>query len=103
MTFLGSSGIHVLLDSHHEAAKCGSRIAVVADQNVVLRSLGITAVDRVCGLNPNLSAALNAGVRLRACGPGRSGTARDRNSATGNASRRSGRWFRWRRRWSPST
>ncbi|PWK82152.1 anti-anti-sigma factor [Lentzea atacamensis] len=58
VTFLGSSGIHVLLAGHTDAQLIGTRFAVVANQRAVLMPLSVTGLDLVFDLHHDLHEAL---------------------------------------------
>ncbi|RAS64755.1 anti-anti-sigma factor [Lentzea atacamensis] len=58
VTFLGSSGINVLLTGHADAKLIGTRLAVVANQRAVLMPLSVTGIDLVFDLHHDLHEAL---------------------------------------------
>ncbi|ANZ39844.1 hypothetical protein BBK82_31155 [Lentzea guizhouensis] len=60
ITFMGSSGIRLLLDAHSSTCSAGTRMVVVADHQPVLRPLAIAQVDRVLHLRADVTAALAA-------------------------------------------
>ncbi|MET8763331.1 STAS domain-containing protein [Lentzea sp. NPDC004782] len=60
VTFFGSSGLNLLIHAHQQAACRGGAIALVATHRAVLRSLGVTGVDRVIGCYSSLSDAVAA-------------------------------------------
>ncbi|XVS62203.1 STAS domain-containing protein [Actinosynnema sp. CA-299493] len=61
--FLGSSGIALLINARHRAARLGIPFAVVADNQRVLRPLRMSQVDTALPLHPTVRAAVVA-VRL---------------------------------------
>ncbi|KOV84563.1 hypothetical protein ADL03_16735 [Nocardia sp. NRRL S-836] len=60
VTFLGSSGLSALVDSHRQAVAAGTKLLLVADQRTVLRALAVTDLDQVFELHPDLDSALAA-------------------------------------------
>jgi anti-anti-sigma factor len=58
--FLSSAGLSILVDHHGRCGANGVRLSVVAKQHAVLRSIQITALDRIIPLHPTVSDALTA-------------------------------------------
>jgi anti-anti-sigma factor len=58
--FLSSAGLSILVDHHGRCAVNGVGLSVVARQHAVLRSIQITALDRIIPLHPTVSDALTA-------------------------------------------
>jgi anti-anti-sigma factor len=58
--FLSSAGLSILVDHHGRCAANGVGLSVVAKQHAVLRSIQITALDRIIPLHPTVSDALTA-------------------------------------------
>jgi anti-anti-sigma factor len=61
--FLSSAGLSILVDHHGRCAANGVGLSVVAKQRAVLRSIQITALDRIIPLYPTVSDALTAAGR----------------------------------------
>jgi anti-anti-sigma factor len=57
VTFLGSSGLAVLVAAHDH-----TEVRVVATSQATLRPLGITALDRVLGVYPTVSSAVEGAL-----------------------------------------
>ncbi|WP_285749052.1 STAS domain-containing protein [Lentzea sp. NBRC 105346] len=58
ITFFGSAGIRVLGQAHADAQREGTRLAIVANQRLLLRTLAITQVDKVLDVYRNAFEAL---------------------------------------------
>jgi anti-sigma B factor antagonist len=57
-TFLGCSGVSVLVEAHQRAAAAGARMRLVATATVVMRVLKLTGADRVLDIYPSVTSAL---------------------------------------------
>ncbi|SDP31817.1 STAS domain-containing protein [Lentzea jiangxiensis] len=58
--FFGSAGLNALLELRRETVAKGVQLRVAAAHKIVLRPLGMTGVDRVLGLYPDVEQALAA-------------------------------------------
>jgi anti-sigma B factor antagonist len=57
-TFLGCSGVRVLVEAHRRAAAAGARMRLVAPTTEVMRILTLTGADRVLDVYPSVTSAL---------------------------------------------
>ncbi len=62
--FLSSAGLSILVDHHGRCVADGVTLSVVATRRAVLRSIQITALDRMIPLHPTVSDALTAAGQL---------------------------------------
>ncbi|MBB5082265.1 STAS domain-containing protein [Nonomuraea endophytica] len=60
VTFMDSSGLHLLIDLHHRQDTHGGRLYLAAPHERVLRVLEITGTDRLLLIHPSLRTALTA-------------------------------------------
>ncbi|UJW28625.1 STAS domain-containing protein [Saccharothrix sp. AJ9571] len=56
--FLGSSGLSLLVDAHHQAQSNNARLAICAPSRPVQRAIEVTALDRILAIHPSTTAAL---------------------------------------------
>lgn len=63
VTFLGSNGLQILLDTHDDAERRKVRWALVGSHRVVLRPLEVTGLATQLPLQPNVAAAVDALTR----------------------------------------
>jgi anti-sigma B factor antagonist len=57
-TFLGCSGVNVLVEAHQRAAAAGARLRLVATTAAVMRALKLTGADRVLDVYSSVTSAL---------------------------------------------
>jgi anti-sigma B factor antagonist len=60
LTFMGSSGLAVLVEAHELAKASGTTLRVVASSAAVCRPMSATALDRIIAVFATLSEALEA-------------------------------------------
>jgi anti-sigma B factor antagonist len=58
LTFMGSSGLAVLVEAHEWAKSSGITLRVVASTPAVRRPLSVTALDRIIPVFPSLAEAM---------------------------------------------
>ena len=66
VTFMGSLGFSVLVETHHETERRNIRWAIVAGQSPISRPLRITGLEQVLPIYPSVSDAVAA---VRTVGP----------------------------------
>lgn len=58
LTYFGSAGLNAVLDCHRQGVDAGTSVRLVADNDLVVRPIQVTNLDKVLELHPTLSAAL---------------------------------------------
>jgi anti-anti-sigma factor len=58
VTFFGSAALNAVLDCHEGGKEAGTSVRLVADNDLVLRPIQVTELDRILEVYPTLSDAL---------------------------------------------
>lgn len=58
LTYFGSAGLNAVLECHRQGTDAGTSVRVVADNELVVRPIEVTNLDRVLELFPTLTDAL---------------------------------------------
>jgi anti-sigma B factor antagonist len=66
-SFMGSTGLHLLVRTKRQLDRLGGRFAVAAGNRAILKVLEITELDRLFAIYPTRAAALRADGRRLLC------------------------------------